>query len=210
MNWKRWIPLLLLIGAAGAQQREIGILGGGGLSNGLPILGAPVSASAGILSGPAVGVLLGQDLYSHWSGEIRYLFERREFRLAAGGGTAGFSGQSHALHYDIIYQHRTRNNRLRPYLAGGGGVKLFRGTGQETAYRPLMEDAYLTRTQQIKPMLTAGGGIKVQTGNRMLLRIDIGDQITRFPEKIVAAAPGRKLQGWLHDFVPSVGVSWRF
>jgi len=210
MYSKRSILLLLMIGAAGAQPREIGILGGGGLSNGLPILGAPVPASAGLRSGPAVGVLVGQDLYPHWSGEIRYLFEQREFHLASGGATASFSGQAHALHYDLVYQRRTRNNRVRPYLAAGGGVKIFRGTGQETAYRPLMEDAYLTRTQQIKPMLTAGGGVKIQVGNRLMLRVDIRDQITRFPEKIVASAPGRKIEGWLHDFVPTVGLGWRF
>ena len=210
MNWKRWILLLTTIGVAGAQQREIGILGGGGLSNGLPILDAPTSVSAGLRPGPAIGVLLGQDLYSHWSGEIRYLFEQREFHLASGGTTAGFSGQAHAFHYDLVYQRRIRDNRVRPYLAAGGGVKIFRGTGQETPYRPLMEDAYLTRTQQVKPMLTAGGGVKIQVGNRMMLRFDIRDQVTPFPEKIVAAAPGRKIEGWLQDFVPSVGLSWRF
>src|SRR5258708_5226137 len=133
MNSKRWIPLLLLVGAAGAQPREIGVLGGGGFSNGLAILGAPVSASAGLRSGPAIGVLVGQDLYPHWSGEIRYLFELREFHLASGGTTAGFSGQAHALHYDLVYQRRTHNHRVRPYVAAGGGVMIFRGTGQETA-----------------------------------------------------------------------------
>jgi hypothetical protein len=199
-----------MIGSAGAQSREIGILGGGSLSNGLPILGAPVAASAGFVAGPAIGVLVGQDLYAHWSGEIRYQFEQREFRLAAGTTTAGFSGQAHALHYDLVYQRRTRNQRVRPYVAVGGGVKLFRGTGQEIAYRPLMEDAWLTRTQQLQPMLTGGGGVKIQAGSRMVLRIDIRDEVTRFPDKIVAAAPGRKIEGWLHDFVPGVGLSWRF
>ena len=210
MTAKGLTLLLLAISSAAAQLREIGILGGGGVSNGLPVFGAPISASAGLRSGPAIGVLVGQDLYSHWSGEIRYQFEPREFHIASGGATAGFSGQAHALHYDLVYQRRGRNQRIRPYAAAGGGVKVFRGTGQETAYRPLMEDAYLTRTQQIQPMLTAGGGVKILAGDRMTLRIDIRDEVTRFPDRIVAAAPGRKIEGWLHDVVPCVGLSWRF
>jgi hypothetical protein len=210
MNSKGWILCLFTIGMVGAQQREIGILGGGGFSKGLSITGAPISASAGWQPGPAVGILVGQDLYSHWSGEIRYLFEQREFHLASGGSTAGFSGQAHALHYDLVYQRRTSDSRVRPYVAAGGGVKIFRGTGPETAYRPLMEDAYLTRTQEFKAMLTVGGGLKVEISNRMMLRVEVRDQITRFPNQIVAAAPGRKTDGWLHDLVPSVGLSWRF
>jgi hypothetical protein len=210
MFFKSLILPLLMIGAAGAQQREIGILGGGGFSNGIPILGASPSASAGFRSGPTIGVLVGQDLYSHWSGEIRYLFEQREFHLASGGATAGFSGQAHAFHYDLVFHTGPRRGRVRPYVAAGGGLKLFRGTGQETAYRPLMEDAYLTRTQQLKPMVTAGGGVRFQIGKRMAMRIDVRDQITRFPEKIVAAAPDRRIDGWLHDLVPSIGLSWWF
>jgi len=209
MNSKPLV-LLLLVTAAGAQQREIGFLGGGGLSNGLPISGAPIAASAGLRTGPAVGFLLGHDLYSHWSGELRYSFEQREFHLSSAGTTAGFSGYAHAIHYDLVYQRRTRNNRVRPYVAAGVGAMIFQGTGQETAYRPLMEDAWLTHTTQVKPMFTVGGGAKIHLGGRMMLRVEFRDQVTRFPEKIVAAAPGMKIEGWLHDFLPTVGVAWRF
>jgi hypothetical protein len=185
-----------MIGAAGAQQREIGILGGGGFLNGVPVQGA--------------GVLIGQDRYSRWSGEIRYLFEQRDLRITSGGTTARFSGQAHALHYDLVFHTRPRTGRVRPYVAIGGGIKIFRGTGAETAYRPLMEYVYLTRTQELKPMLTAGGGVKFQLGRRMTLRGDFRDQVTPFPRKVIAPAPGMALDGWLHDFVPTVGVSWRF
>jgi len=204
------ILVLSLVGVVGAQPREIGFLGGGGVSNGLPVGGAPLAATAGFGTGPTFGILVGQDLYSHWSGEIRYGFERREFKVTSGGASATFAGQAHAFHYDLVYQRRLRTSAVRPYLAFGGGAILFRGTGQETAYRPLMEDAYLTRTQQLKPMATVGGGWKIQTGHRMQVRIDFRDEIARFPEKIVAAAPGRKTGGWLHSLVPSIGVSWLF
>ena len=43
---------------------------------------------------------------------------------------------------------------------------------------------------------------------RLLARLDIRDQLTRFPQKIITAAPGLTLGGWLHDLVPTVGLSW--
>jgi hypothetical protein len=59
-------------------------------------------------------------------------------------------------------------------------------------------------------MLTAGGGVKIQLKARLLLRIDVRDQITRFPRKLIAPAPGMSLDGWLQDWVPTVGLSWSF
>jgi hypothetical protein len=202
-------PFLAVVGAQ-AQQHEIGILGGGGWAAGLPIQGAPASTSAGFQTGAAAGAVLSQDLYGRWSGEIRYMFEQRNLRVTSGGTTASFTGQAHVLDYDLLFYTRPRNQRVRPYLAVGGGVKLFRGTGTETAYRPLMEYAYLTRTQQLQPMLTAGGGVKIQLNARLRLRIDVRDQITRFPGKLIAPAPGMSLDGWLQDWVPTVGLSWSF
>ena len=81
MYSKKLLLLLAFISGAFAQQREIGFLGGGGFLNGAPVRGAAASVTAGFTPGPAAGLLLGQDLYSHWSGEIRYLFEVRNARL---------------------------------------------------------------------------------------------------------------------------------
>jgi hypothetical protein len=207
---KRFLLFLAMALWGHAQQREIGVLGGGGFLNGAPVEGAAASVTASFSPGPAAGVLIGQDLYSYWSGEIRYLFEQRDARLRSSATAAGFAGQAHVLHYDLVLHARPRQDRVRPYVAVGGGIKIFRGTGTEIAYRPLMEYAYLTRTQELKPMLTVGGGLKFRLRGRMMSRVDFRDQVTRFPRKIIAPAPGMKLGGWLHDFVPTVGLSWIF
>jgi hypothetical protein len=207
---KRFLLLFAMVLGSRAQQREIGILGGGGFLNGVPVEGAEASVTASFSPGPAAGVLIGQDLYSRWSGEIRYLFEQRDARLRSSGAAAGFAGQAHVLHYDLVFHTRPRRDRVRPYVAVGTGIKIFRGTGAEISYRPLMEYAYLTRTQELKPMLTVGGGVKFRLGARMLARIDFRDQLTRFPHRVITPAPGMTLAGWLHDFVPTVGLSWMF
>ncbi len=202
--------LLLAVALSTAQQREIGLLAGAAIPTGISIQGTAAGVSAGFGSGPSAGVFIGHDLYSHWSGEIRYVAGFGDAQLKSSGVTAGFSGQTHALHYDVVIHSRRRKDYVRPYLAFGGGMKVFRGTGTETAYRPLMQYAYLTRAQELKPMFTAGGGVKIQLGHRMLARIDFRDQVTPFPTKIITPAPGAKIGGWLHQFVPAFGLSWMF
>jgi len=204
----KYFYLLLTIGAVHAQNREIGVLGGGAFLPGVPVQGAAASVSAGFQPGPAVGALFGQDLYSHLSGEIRYLFELRNLRLTSGGASASFSGHAHVLQYELQYHLRPHSEHLRPYLAAGGGMKLFQGSGSEAAYQPLMQYAYLTHTQELKPLLTVGGGVKFYLARRMILHFDLRDQITGFPAKVIAPAPGMAIKGWLHDIVPAVGLSW--
>ena len=209
-NATRLVFLLAIALGVRAQQREFGVLGGGSVLNGTPLAGAAASVTAGFSSGPTGGVLIGHDLYSHLSGEIRYLFEKQDARLSSGGAAASFGAQAHVMHYDVVVYARPRQARVRPYLELGGGAKLFRGTGAEVAYRPLMQYGYLTRTRELKPMLAMGGGIKFRISARMIARVDFLDQLTRFPSKVIAPATGMTLGGWLHDFVPTVGVSWMF
>jgi len=204
----KYLYLLFTIGALHAQNREIGVVGGGAFLPAVPVQGAVTAVSAGFQPGPAAGAFFGQDLYSHLSGEIRYLFELRNLHLASGGASASFSSQAHVLQYELRYHLRPRDERLRPYLAAGGGMKLFQGRGTEAAYQPLMQYAYLTHTQELKPLLTVGGGLKFYLARRMILQFDLRDQITRFPAKVIAPAPGMAIKGWLHDFVPTVGLGW--
>jgi len=203
------VSIMLAAGVAGAQSHDLGVIGGAAFLRGIPIGGAPDGTSAGFQPGLVAGVEFGQDLYQHWGGEIRYLFEQRDLSVSSGGQTATLAGQAHVLYYDLTYSPRSREERVRPYFAVGGGMKLFRGTGSEEAYRPLMQYAYLTQTQQIEPLLSVGGGVKWPVGKRMVLRIDCRDQITPFPLKLIAPATGMTIKGWLHDIVPTVGLSWR-
>lgn len=196
------------IGAVHAQNREIGVLGGAAFLPGVSVQGPPVPVSAGFKPGAAAGVFFEQDLYSHWSGEIRYLFELRNLRLTSSGESASFSGYGHVLQYEIRYQLRPRSERVRPFLAAGGGMKVFQGAGEEAAYQPLMQYAWLTRTSELKPMLSVGAGCKIYLKRRMVLSFDLRDQITGFPSKVIAPAPGMAIKGWLHDFVPTVGLGW--
>jgi hypothetical protein len=85
-------------------------------------------------------------------------------------------------------------------------MKVYQGTGQEAAYQPLMQYAWRSRTSELKPMLSLGAGSKIYLKRRIVLRFDLRDQITGFPSKVISPAPGMAINGWLHDFVPTVGL----
>ena len=101
--------------------------------NALPVQNALTPVTAGFSSGIAAGILIGQDLYPRLGGEVRYVFEQGTLQLRSGGTTVGFQGQAHVVHYDLLFHMRPRREHVRPYLAAGGGVKIFRGTGAEEA-----------------------------------------------------------------------------
>jgi hypothetical protein len=202
--------LWLLAAGAWAQQFELGAMGGGAFLGSANFQAASGSAAAGFADGPSAGVLIGQDRYERLSGELRYLYQRQSLRLDARGLSTAMSGESHAIHYDLLWHVRGRKDRIRPFLAAGGGLKLFRGTGAETAWRPLMEFAYLTRTHQLKPLVVVGAGVKFRLSERLILRFEARDQASPFPAGLIAPAAGVRAPHWLHEIVPTVALSWVF
>ena len=202
---------LLFAGIGAAQEWELGGMASYGFYKNATASNPDGSASAGFAPGPGFGALLGYNSSSRIGGEFRYTFETNSLRLSSGGTEAKFSGQAHVIGYDFIFHPRKlRNGKVQPFLAVGGGMKVYRGTGTEQAYQNLESFALLTKTQQVEPMLSVGGGIKVTIGRRLLLRAEVRDYLTPFPENVIAPLPPTKIGGWLNDFVPMIGISYIF
>jgi TPP-dependent trihydroxycyclohexane-1,2-dione (THcHDO) dehydratase len=100
-----------------------------------------------------------------------------------------------------------REARLRPFIAFGGGIKYYRGTGAEQEFQPLQNFAVLTRTSEWLPMLSVGGGVKFRIAKHALVRFDFRDYMTPFPTRVILPAGGSSVSGWLHDLTPMVGIS---
>ncbi len=198
--------LLAAAAVCAAQNWEAGGAAGAGIARGVAIS----SVTAGPANSPSFAVYLGQDISGRLGGELRYLFRPGDLRLASAGSKAAFGGQSHLVHYDLLLYAAPRGARLRPYLAGGAGARITRGTGEEAAYQPLMEYALLTRTRQVQPLVSLGAGLKLKTAGRVVFRAEVRDYASPFPSQVIAPAPGRKAEGWLHDIVPLGGVGWTF
>jgi len=207
------LSILLLASMAatcGAQQWEVGGIGGGGFLSNVGVAGPVGSATAGFQTGAAFGAFFGHNTYSHIGGELRYAYLQSNLQLSSGGSSVSFAGTAHVLHYDLILRTTPRNSRMQVFAAIGGGMKVFRGTGAEAAYQPLSQFGYFTKTQALKPMASVGGGVKFFIARKVFLRTEFRDYITAFPKEIITPAPGAKYGSILHDFVPMVGLSYEF
>jgi hypothetical protein len=202
---------IFILGAAAAgcfaQQWEFGVGGGGSFPTNVTVTAPGGSATAGLKPGAAFGAYLGQNLYSHVSGEIHYDFLMSDLSVKSGGQEATFSGQSHLLYYDVLLHTGGRAARTQAFVSIGGGVRIFRGTGAEAAYQPLMQYALLTKTQEVKPMGSVGVGVKLALSKKVSFRAEVHDYITPFPTKVVTPAANASFGGnILHDFVPMVSL----
>ena len=201
---------LLILGTAFGQGWEVGGSAGAAFLPGAAITSPHGAATAGIQPGISFGAFVGQNLYPHISGEVRYGFSKSNLRLQSGGQTATFGGVSHRVHYDVILHTGGKESRTQYFAAVGGGLKFFRGTGQEAAFQELSQFAYFTKTQAIKPMASIGGGIRRQITSRLFLRAEIRDYVTMFPKELITPAPGAKFGGLLHEIVPTIGISYQY
>lgn len=201
--------VLCFSGALAAQTWETGAAAAGSFYLSRPATAPAGRADAGFGRGPAVSGFFGQNLYPHLGGELRYTFQRNSLRLCSGPAAAAFSGHSHAVHYDAVVYPLRSAPQVRPFVAAGAGFKNYRGTGREAAWQPLGDFALLTRTQEWKPLLTAGAGLKWTVAPAVAVRVEFRDYMTPFPAKVIAPAPGARLGGWMHSFVPLAGISFQ-
>jgi len=202
------LAVLLTAEPGWAQKWEFGAGGGGSFYKSQTVTNGSVNGSAGFSNGFVATAVLGQSLYRHLSGEIRYTYGRNDLSLASGGAKVGFAGQSHAICYEFLIHSAPVGAKVRPFVAAGGGTKMYQGTGTETLYQNLSNLALLTKTQEWKPLLTFGGGVKYQVSQRALLRVEFRDYFTQFPKQVIQPNRGSKVGGWIHNFVPMVGLTF--
>jgi hypothetical protein len=168
------------------------------------------SGDAGFNNGLSGSLWIGNNMYEKLSGEFHYDYQMNDLKLSAGGTNVTFGGKSHAFHYDLLYHFTRRSAKVRPYLLVGGGFKLYQGTGTESAFQALSRLAILTKTNEMKPMVTFGGGIKLALAQHVSLRLEVRDNMTQFPTKVILPVNGANPSGWLNNFVPLIGISFVF
>jgi hypothetical protein len=199
------LPLAVGLPCA-AQPWEVGGAVGYGSYRNLNVTSGNVQATAGFDHGLAFSVYAGDDLYRHLGGEFRYTYRDSDLKLKSGGTSLKFGGDAHAFHYDFLFHPTARAARVRPYIAAGAGIKLFRGTERESPFQPLSNVAVFTRVTEVKPLISVGAGVRAKIARNMSLRLDVRDYITPFPTEVLVPVPPARLKGWLHDFVPMVGI----
>ena len=198
--------LILAPTAAFAQKWEFGADGGVGFLNNVAVTSPSGNATAGFAPGFTAGAFLGENLYTHFSGEIRYEYMQSDLRLSSGGQTAQFSGASHAIHYDIVYHTSRGESPVQFFGAVGGGMKAFVGTGTEGAYQPLSQYGYFTKTQTAKMMLSASVGFTCRLSSKLSLRGEVRGFTSGFPTSVLTPPQGVKYGSLLNEVVPMLSL----
>lgn len=213
MKVSPYIAITLALGLSAApvfaqDKYELGALGLVSDYRSVGVANGGASGEVGPGFGFSGGFIMGQNLADRWGGEFRYIYFRNDLELSGGGQSADLGAQSHAIHYDVLYYFKDADARVRPYVAGGFGMKYWQGTGQEDPFQPLSNLALLTATSEVTPMGDFGVGVKFRIGRRAVFRVEFRDYITPVPKEVIAASPGADLDGLLHHWAPLFGVSW--
>ncbi len=210
MKKKLLFPFLLAAASCAAQQWEVGGALGYSFYRNATFTTPAGNGSAGFLNGFMFSIVGGHDMYRFIGGEFRYSRIENEGKLRLNGQEARLDGESHAFHYDFLFHAAPRNAWVRPFVAVGGGAKLYRGTGQDRAAQTLLQYGALTRTSETQPLVSAGAGVKVRLGPNALLRVEMRDYATPFPDNVITPLRSSRISGWLHDIVPMAGISLVF
>ena len=166
--------------------------------------------TAGFTNRVAAGVVIGEDLYQHFSGELRYVYQDGDPFVSSGSTKGNTQGQSHSVHYDMLFHARPREARLRPFGAVGVGLKYFETTGPAPVQQPFPGIVTLTNDSELRLLVSVGGGVKYRFGNHVILRGDFRDYISPFPKRLFVPAQGGTDRGIFHQFTPMFGVSYWF
>ena len=210
MHMRYLVPLILFSGTAIGQQYEIGANIGYGFYRNGTIFSDSGTAQAGIRNRFAAGIVLGDQFSDYVSAEFRYLYHDGHGFLQAPGVKADIQGQSDALTMEALFHFKKREQRWRPFLAGGTGAKEYIIAGPEPFPQPIPQIASLTTNDVWKVVFSVGGGVKFLPIPHMLLRAEFRDYLTTFPRQQIVPAPHNTARGVFQQFTPLFGISYIF
>ena len=205
------IPTFLLIAAfsvlsvARAEEWEIGGAVGWAFTKDQNITRANTTAKVGSERAAAISFFVSHREHRRLGGDFYYTQRMGDLKLDSGGTAVRFDSTSHLVHYDLTYHPFRADARIDPYFGAGGGVRVFRGTGRETAFQGLNQIAVISRTQEILPLLSVAAGVRMKLSKHSAIRFEFRDNITPFPGKVIAVNPQANAPKWWHDFTPQVG-----
>src|SRR5690242_3595646 len=108
----RFVAGLLFASGCLAQSWEIGGVAGYGWNRDVRVNGAGTEATVGIRNRFVAGATITEDLYDHFSGEIRYMYHDGDPFLSLNGKTANMQGQSHSFTYNLLVHTKPRDENL--------------------------------------------------------------------------------------------------
>jgi opacity protein-like surface antigen len=206
----KFLVVLLWGGVCLAQEWEIGGAIGYGIYRDVRVNAPGAQAEVGIRNRFAAGAVVTENLYDHFSGEVRYTYQDGDPFLSFNGVSANVQGQSHAIAYDVLVHVRSRDERLRPFGLVGVGGKYYRTTGPAPEVQPAPNVAFLNHANEWKVLVSVGGGVTYRVHKHVILRAEFRDDITPFPKRLFVPVTGGTDRGLFQQFTPMVTVAYGF
>lgn len=199
---------LAMLPAAMAQKWEFGVGVGAGFYTPQDVTLGSSSATAKFKTSVATSAWVGENMGDRWGGELRYSYQLGDARLKQNSTEAVFGAEAHTIDYSFLLYAKPSESTFRPFVSGGAGIKFYRGTGTETVVQPLSQYALLTQAGDLTGVVSVGGGVKMKLGSHAWLRLDVHDYMSPFPKQVITPNAGANVEGWLHDIVPMVAISF--
>jgi hypothetical protein len=210
MKIVRHLSLVVCLAAAPSlfgQRWEFGGAVGGSFYTSQTVKSSLGNADAKFDRGILGGAYVAHNSGNYWGGELRYDFQTGSAMLSSNGTDVSFGAQTHSFQYHVHLHTAPAEAAFRPFVAFGGGMKMYRGTGTEQVFQPLGRIALLTKTSQMLPVVAFGGGVKVRVSQKIALRVAVYDFLSPFPDEVIAPNIGASVGGWLHNITPMIGIS---
>ena len=197
-----------MLPAAMAQKWEFGAGVGAGFYTPQNVSLGSDSVSAKFKTSVAMSTWVGENMGDRWGGELRYSYQLGDARLKQNSTEAVFGAESHTVNYSFLLYTRPSESTTRPFFDVGAGIKFYRGTGTEAVVQPLSQYALLTQAGDLTGVFSFGGGVKKKLGAHAWLRFEVHDYMSPFPKQVITPNFGANVEGWLHDIVPMVSISF--
>jgi hypothetical protein len=211
MNMRRvcLVAALAAVGAVAARAQRWEVGGGAGTSFYANQTVENSQGQASIHFQPRFGTsaYLGQD-GRRFGGELRYDMIWNQIEAKGGSGSFKMPVRTHSLGYNLLVFFKPSQEKVRPYVLMGAGVRRYEGRGQEVLIQPTWKMVLLTKTSQLTPMVAFGAGVKTKVGQHGSLRAEVKVFTTPMPKDVITPMGGANPRRWLFEFYPNVTLAY--
>jgi hypothetical protein len=131
--------------------------------------------------------------------------------IEGNGVRTSMRGYSNLIAYDFLLYPVRSESGLRPYLAGGAGIKVYTGTDIPfVGQGPTANLALLRPETQVEPAISVGGGLKYHLIKHLQFRIEVHAYFSPAPSHVIRPVRYAEIRGWLNEVVPNAGFSYVF
>lgn len=201
---------IVLSRACLAQPFEIGAVAGYAWDHDASIRSPSGSVDAGFKPGFVGGAVFGEDPYEYIGGEVRWLYRVGGPQLTAPGIKVSAGGYTNLVYYDLLVHLSRREKKVRPYIAGGAGVKVYTSRDTTVLGQPLQNFAVIAKGTEAEALISVGAGVQYDVHRRLRLRFDFHVYMAPAPDDLFRVPSLAAVHGWEYDFAPAVTVSYVF